>query len=191
MIAHLSHLASTLLLYALAVQIAPGEQTTRKSIAKLTACLHILSPAGLFLSTPYAESLFACLNFSGFLFCARSWQTPESFRDSVVSSIYIVVSGACFGLASTARGNGALSALVYVEPGLILLGRLARRPLDFTALLQAAATGAAGLLTIAGVVFPQYIAYRQYCTNDPGHYPQPWCSKVLPSVYTYVQEHYW
>ncbi|KAI9745552.1 MAG: ER membrane glycoprotein subunit of the GPI transamidase complex-like protein [Claussenomyces sp. TS43310] len=65
-IAHASHGLSVLVLYGFTRRIFPDGEATRK-LAFVTALLHIISPAGLFLSAPYGESTFALLSFVGYL----------------------------------------------------------------------------------------------------------------------------
>lgn len=190
-VAHFFHLLSTLVLYALVLHVIPDRFERRDSVAFVTACLHIISPAGLFLSAPYAESLFACLNFLGMLFYSMVWYPRIPQQLTVTSSSLSILSGACFGLASTARGNGILSALVYVEPALEVLGRLVYDPLNLETLARFFALGITGLFILGGTILPQYIAYLRYCINDiPGNV-RPWCSHLPPSIFTWVQSEYW
>ncbi len=64
-VAHVSHLLSVVVLYRLGKLVwADGR------LAFLAASLHIFSPAGLFLSAPYAESTFSLLSFVGFYILA-------------------------------------------------------------------------------------------------------------------------
>ena len=56
-ISHVSHLIAVLALYQLTITLCND-----RKLAYLAAVVHILSPAGLFISAPYAESPFACLD---------------------------------------------------------------------------------------------------------------------------------
>lgn len=100
----------------------------------------------------------------------------------------MIAAGACFGLASTVRSNGLLSILSFVEPGLLALNRLTTNLREDRAPKEIVAIGVAVLLTVAGTLGPQTIAYQDYCTGETF---QPWCSNIPPSIYTHVQEHYW
>jgi len=87
-----------------------------------------------------------------------------------------------------ARGNGILSILVYVEPGLILLNQLLAGPLRLPAFVKLIAFGIAALMTLGGAAIPQFLAYGKYCQQDVR---RPWCDNFPPSVYSFVQQHYW
>ena len=49
-------------------------------------------------------------------------------------------------------------------------------------------TGLAAIaITLPFVAF-QYIAYVTFCSEEKA---RPWCGNVIPSVYSFVQDHYW
>jgi len=48
---------------------------------------------------------------------------------------------------------------------------------------------AAALVTLPYAGF-QYFGYLRYCKQYPGP-ARPWCSAAVPSLYGFVQEHYW
>lgn len=171
------------MLYALTVQMLPMTRA-KHEIALCAALLSVVTPAGMFLSAPYAEAPFAMTQFGGMLACALAWKPGKSM---VQQSLLTILAGACFGLACTLRSNGIFSGLVFVEPFLLACSASTRR-FSVRALGQTIAPSIAGLLTIGGLLLPQYIAYQEYCTLGQ---PRPWCSRFLPSVYTWVQSHYW
>lgn len=189
-IAHAFHLLSVLLLFALTLQLFPSSYPARYWIASVTAYLDILSPAGLFLSAPYSESPFAAFNIAGMLLCVRCWTSDSSPK---LHSLGIAMAGICFGIACTVRGNGLLSGAVFVEPFILsCTDLLFRGNRSFDTLVSLAAYGVAGCFTLAGSIYPQYLAYTQYCAELPTvTQARPWCSRTLPSVYTWVQEQYW
>ncbi|QIW98711.1 hypothetical protein AMS68_004229 [Peltaster fructicola] len=110
-------------------------------------------------------------------------------KDSIGSStILTLLAGALFGLATAIRGNGLLSGIIFAWDALgpvfsILFGDRA-----LATLRRLSMTVLAGLLVAAGYAIPQYIAYREYCNAD---LQRPWCSRLPPSIYGFVQEHYW
>ena len=166
--------------------------TTRiSSFCLLTASLHIISPAGMFLSAPYAESSFSFLNFAGCYLYAKAMlmygEGREIRRDSLV-----LFSGVVFGIATTFRGNGLLSGLLLVWDALACGARILQsidivsnaRHLLFVSL--------SGLLMACIAMMPQYLAYGEYCVRESDDSDKrPWCSHWPPSIYTWVQRQYW
>lgn len=179
------------MLYALSLQLLPLDLPRRNTTSFVTACLHIVSPAGLFLSAPNAESLFSFLNFFGMLCYAKAQTAFAPSEPTVLGQVLIIVSGISFGLASTARGNGLLSGIVLLYQALLVVQRLSRELFDPNSLSQLIALGFAGLMTAAGTMLPQLIAHQEYCANPMMDEARPWCSRLVPSIYSWVQEHYW
>lgn len=196
-VAHVSHLLSVFVLYALAWQIVPPQSPRRSSIAFVTAFLHIITPGGLFLSAGYAESLFSCLNFAGMLLYALTFNlTPATTKPLarwLGATALLTASGACFGLSTTVRSNGLLSILLFVFAALARVKRILTQDIPSPSgiahgILSVVPHALASVLTLAGTVYPQYIAYQEYCTDGN---TRPWCSHLPPSIYSWVQEHYW
>jgi phosphatidylinositol glycan class V len=179
-IAHLSHLLSVLVLFQLTLALFPRHS---RIFAFVSASLHIISPAGLFLSAPYAESSCALLSFAGTLAFYKSFAARGSLKHFL-----ILLSGLSFGIATTFRSNGILSGFLLLEQAVrLLMGLL--KGLETRNILSLISTGVAGMLVGAGFVLPQYIAYTEYCRADT--LARPWCQRTLPSVYVFVQDHYW
>jgi len=55
------------------------------------------------------------------------------------------------------------------------------------------ATGIGGVCIAVGFLVPQLIAFQEFCGNPTlDNQPQRiWCKDTLPSIYGYVQSHYW
>ena len=191
MTSHFSHALSVFVLYQLSRLIsvkAPPSQSSK--FALLAASLHIISPAGIFLSATYAEATFALLNFTGMFIYALSLEYHEK-NNHGLRDLMILASGLTFGIATSLRTNGLLSGSLFlydaVEPVLQLL-RFKRlkenlRRLCFNIV--------AGFLTAMGSLIPQYLAYRVYCIDTPLQNRRSWCDHSIPSVYGWVQNHYW
>lgn len=166
-------------------------------LAFITAALHILSPAGPFLSAPYGESLFSLLNFVGLLFYGQGMENrlnslSSRFRQRFRQSCYTLAAGFLFGLATTVRSNGLLSGSLFAYDIISELRSLPSSLTDLTKLQRLATTVLAGLLVSVGLVIPQWLAYAEYCLRPTTHVDaRPWCGRTLPSIYTWVQEHYW
>ncbi|KAK8238061.1 phosphatidylinositol glycan, class V [Phyllosticta capitalensis] len=181
-IANASHIVSVLVLYFLMRRLFPTSNKT----PFLTAALHVLSPAGLFLTAPYGEAPFSFLNFLGLLsFChARQLDVTQP----VIHFLCMLTTGLSFGLATAVRSNGLLNGLILLYDAPEILHGLIFSPHKTPCLRRLAAYALAGVLTASGLIVPQWIAYQHYCTAET---PRPWCNRPLPSIYTWVQHHYW
>lgn len=188
-IAHAAHGLSVLVLYCLGCAIFSGRKG--RMLAFIAACLHIFSPAGLFLSAPYGESTYALLSFTGYFLFVQSF-SPSGASTSLKDAL-IPLAGILCGLATTVRSNGILNGLLFLEEAIRALYSLTGA-ITFAKFRRLLAVGVAGICTALGFVVPQYIAYRDFCINYPftGHdEPSIWCRRTLPSISSFVQDHYW
>ena len=189
-LAHTAHLLSVLVLYDLGLlSLGRFPQSKRSSMALLAACLHIISPAGIFLSAPYAESLFSFMAFVGFYLYGRSQSLLTESR-YVQKDFCLLAAGLCLGLATTIRANGLLNGLIFVYEAVIsayglFIGEKSEQQRGIRHMCVVICTGALmGLIA----VLPQYLAYLEYCVPLA---KRPWCSWLIPSVYTWIQSEYW
>lgn len=192
-LAHCSHFVSVLCLWQITKIIAKHDErsTDRKVLPFIACCLHIVAPAGIFLSAPYTESPFSALNMFGFWMYLKA-RSSESRSGLTTECVLSIAAGISFGGATIVRSNGVLSGIPLFLDALrfsyeiISLGRLDGPMRRLLVLLWS--TIVAGLCVAAGFVIPQYIAYQQYCS---GKIQQPWCANTLPLIFSYVQSHYW
>ncbi|KAK5999748.1 hypothetical protein QM012_005154 [Aureobasidium pullulans] len=188
LISHVAHLLSVFVLYGL-VDCLPftTDKSQRRKIAFTAACLHVFSSAGLFLSAPYSESLFSLLNFFGvFVHAGIPFELPlEEY--GLISLIRLLLSGASFGLATTVRSNGIFSGLIYFYHVYMLF----HSRINVHTIVTIAVIGPSAAMILSGMLLPQYIAYQDYCVAPSDGNLRPWCSRKLPSIYSWVQEHYW
>lgn len=182
-VAHGSHLVAVLALYRLTVVVSND-----RGLAYVASVLHILSPAGLFLSAPYNESPFACLSFVGNLLIAISL---EGNSDGMKRNAAIVGAGVIFGVSAIFRSNGVLSGLLFAVEVVRCLLAFKDGPSP-ARLLRTVAPGIGGLCVAAGFVIPQAVAWKRYCGAE-AHVVElrPWCTRLVPSIYGFVQEEYW
>ncbi|KAI0469112.1 glycosyltransferase family 76 protein [Xylaria cf. heliscus] len=178
-VANVSHLLSALVLYKLGLVVS---RNSRMSL--VAAVLHILSPAGLFLSAPYSESPYALLSFVGYLFFAKA---VLSDRRTIAHDASLIASGLWFGFAVNFRSNGTLNGILFAAE---LFRELSLSP-TANSIRRRLALLAGGSAIAIGFVIPQVAAYRTYCYGAADAELRPWCTKPLPSIYTFVQEHYW
>jgi hypothetical protein len=209
-LSHICHYLSVLTLYALSKNLFEGGKTravrrdnhdAHKSaaqgdvsetysgdIAFLSAVLHIICPAGVFLSAPYGEAPFSFLNFAGFYLYTS---TPFDARShsSSRSDLKLLAAGAVFALATTVRSNGALSGILFAYDAVVVVLGVVRDGITFPLVHRLACVLLGGSLIVVGIAAPQYVAYETYCVSADT--PRSWCQNIPPSVYTWVQSHYW
>ncbi|RDA87818.1 hypothetical protein CP532_2992 [Ophiocordyceps camponoti-leonardi (nom. inval.)] len=177
---HLSHWIAVMSLHRLTMVVSGDAE-----LALVSSALHIVSPAGLFLSAPYAESPFAALSFVGFLLLSIGIKM-KPWRSSAT-----VCAGLVLGLATAFRSNGLANGLLFAVEALDCFAHLARQP-SLGSFLALVAPVVGGVCVALGSAIPQAIAWKRFCRDlAPGLEPRPWCSRILPSIYTYVQGHYW
>lgn len=174
-----------LLLFKLTPAVLPACTT---KFAFISAALHIISPAGLFLSAPYAESSCALLGFAGSLVFTSS--LADEGQESLDHDLLVVLSGILFAVATTFRSNGILNGLLLLEEAFRTLLRLTNG-VRVATVRRLLATGLGGLIVGGGFLLPQYIAWSEYCTESEVEVLRPWCGKTVPSIYAFVQDHYW
>lgn len=192
LVATLSHLFAAITLYHLTYEIIPAPDNQKRAIAFTASALHVLSPAGLFLSAPYGESTFALFNFAGMLayLVATKAYASFAFQRQWAAWRWLLLSGLCYGIAAMVRSNGLLSGIPFAwdAPTTAMPLRKLWRQRDPARRKKLATIIAAGSLVAVGFVIPQTVAYREYCMNGNS---RPWCTHVPPSIYNWVQSHYW
>ena len=128
----------------------------------------VASPAAVFFSVPYSESLFAALAFGGVAMLAqrRPWAAT-----------------AHFALAACTRANGCLFAFVLLFDSAALGLSLPRARWPGFALATTARLG----LVAAPPMMIDALSFRRWCVG-----PRPlWCEQAWPSLYAHVQNTHW
>ena len=187
----MSHLCSVLILHELTLIVYRRSSAHQLSkLSFLAACLHIISPAGMFLSAPYAESSFSLLNLAGFYLYAKAKSCARAQNSK--GDALIVFSGILFGVGTTFRGNGLFSGLILIYDAvssMIMIVHSADTQANVRNLFVACLSG---ILMACIAILPQCLAYKEYCTNFSAETPvRPWCSNWVPSIYAWVQKEYW
>lgn len=189
-VAHISHLSSVFMLHRL-TQLIFRAHPKASQIAFVSASLHVFSPAGLFLSAPYGESLFSLLHISGYYFYVQGrWHGVA--EQSLRHDCSLLMSGLLIGLAATVRSNGLLGGLLYACDATMIIFQVLRTRNALNHIRQLAITVLAGSFVAAGALWPQYIAYSEFCSAsaEPSMI-RPWCTNLIPSIYSWVQAYYW
>lgn len=106
------------------------------------------------------------------------------------ASRWLIKSGLRYLAAAMIRSNGLLSGMPFAWDALVTLIPLQKfwRERDPTRRNKFAAIVFAGSLVAVGFVLPQLIAYKEYCMHGN---TRPWCDAIPPSIYSWVQSHYW
>ena len=188
-LSHFMHLLSVLLLYKL-TKVTFRQHSMVNKIAYISGCLHIITPAGLFLSAPYTESLFSCLHFSGYYLYSLVFREKVN-GNWLKRDVFLILSGCIIGVAATIRSNGVLSGLLFAYDAVIESIQLLQHPASASQFHKLVITMFGGSLVAIGFLLPQSIAYVKYCSNDGNVIPRQWCSSLVPSIYSFVQSHYW
>ncbi|KAI0835074.1 glycosyltransferase family 76 protein [Hypoxylon sp. FL0890] len=178
-ISHISHLLSVLVLYQLGLVVCRDQL-----LSFVAALLHILSPAGIFLSAPYAESTFALLSFTGYLFLAKGLLGPKR---TFAHDVSLVASGMWFGFAATFRSNGLFNGIPFAAA----LAQELTTPPTLLSIRRRCALIIGGLSIAVGFAAPQLVAYQIFCSASSESELRPWCTSGLRSIYLFVQERYW
>jgi len=186
---NLCHLFSVLVLYRL-LTVSVGSQQLHR-VAFVGAVLHVITPASLFLSAPYTEALFSLLNLTGMLHYARSRTIAHDALPSIWEDACKLSSGMLFALATLMRSNGLLSGLVLLYDVARYLPRVISMRLTVHDVRRIIVTCVSGSLVALAFVWPQCLAYAEFCSLDGEPAGRPWCKRGIPSIYSWVQSHYW
>lgn len=189
LVSNICHLLSVLVLYRLLTLVLESQRG--KDISFAAAVLHVLTPASLFMCAPYAEAMFSFLNFSGMLLYAQSKTMAGTRSFSVQEDAQKLGAGFFFATATLMRSNGLFSGtiLLYDVAGHLLnLGSAQRSIHDVRRIFITCVSGSLIALAFVG---PQYLAFLEFCNRESDAGIRPWCKKSLPSIYSWVQSHYW
>ncbi|KAE8132352.1 GPI mannosyltransferase 2 [Aspergillus pseudotamarii] len=187
-LSHITHYFSVLALYRLSINIFGHDSTSGRLISFLSAALHIICPAGAFLSAPYGESLFSFLNITGYyLYSASLLDANAGKRAS--SDANLLLAAALLSIATAVRSNGILSGALFAYDALLQLRMIISQGISGDNLLRLGVIVVGGCVVALGLIVPQWIAYTAFCMSDEPL--RPWCEQLIPSIYGWVQVHYW
>ncbi|KIW35630.1 uncharacterized protein PV07_02315 [Cladophialophora immunda] len=190
LLSHASHWLSVIQLWALTEALMGPDKTSKSLLPFTAAALHILSPAGVFLSAPCSESAFAFLSMSGFLGYLHATQLLR--RGLVFAGCTTMIcAGMSFSTATMVRSNGILAGIPFLVEAITTLLAVLSQGLSASRLFWLASVVAGGLLVAFGMVYPQGLAYQDYCYGRDSEVRRPWCNQTIPSIFTWVQSHYW
>ena len=187
---HMMHYLAMLLVWRISHLLVPRAGADYASLPFVTAALYTISPAGIFLSAPYTESLFATCNLLGTYLYMLSLRKNRS-DDLAMYGVLLLVSGLTFGIATVIRSNGILSGALFLFDAMEVLFKVITDGVSQRSLLKLAFLITGGSLVAAGTVGPQSLAYHEYCSDVAAQHQRSWCQRGLPSIFAFVQSHYW
>ncbi|KAK6513489.1 ER membrane glycoprotein subunit of the GPI transamidase complex-like protein [Arthrobotrys megalospora] len=198
-----SHLISAIVLYHLTTILFEtarpkgsrsstlGNGETPRIVAFVAATLHILSPAGIFLVAPYHESVFSGLSFLGYLLYSYAVKnTALDGQHGVINELLLLLSGLLFGVSGLFRSNGIINGILFVFEVSQSLWRLMSGTNPVANIRLFLVSGISGALVGIPTVWRQYQGWSEYCAVESS-IQRVWCAKKLPSIYSFVQSHYW
>lgn len=187
-VSHIAHYLSILSLYRLSINIFGEETTAKKLICFLSAALHVICPAGAFLSAPNGEAVFSFLNFYGFYVYSSSLLSGYD-GNRIIRDIKLLTAAVIFAAATTVRSNGILSGFLFAYDAFLQLWKIGSQGLSLDGCVHLSVIIIGGCIVALGIIFPQFIAYMTHCTSHA--VSRPWCQWTLPSIYAWVQNKYW
>ncbi|KAJ5070543.1 gpi mannosyltransferase 2 [Anaeramoeba ignava] len=183
LISNLSNILAAILMFKLTLHLSKNEK-----FSVISTLMFCLSPANIFMTVIYTESQFALFTFAGIYFLNTSEKnTGNSGRNFFRYLLSII----CFMLSGATRSNGMINAGFILFDSLHRF-KIARKITDFLVIIFQSLF-AVVLIMIPNIVY-QFYAYKQFCLsefikNTTG--VPSWCNNTIPSIYGYVQNHYW
>lgn len=169
LLANVAALFSPVLLYRLTYSV-----TKDAELAYTAALLSVFAPsAATTLAAPTPEAFFSFASLMGMLALERAtW---------ILTWTRLLSASMWFALATSFRSNGVL-LVGYIG------FKLARDARSGAVVSAAVKLVVAMTVCMAPSVAFQAWAYSRFCLASE---PRPWCAQRVPSVYTFVQSHYW
>mmetsp|Transcript_7565 Transcript_7565/g.14101 ORF Transcript_7565/g.14101 Transcript_7565/m.14101 type:complete len:305 (-) Transcript_7565:604-1518(-) len=161
--------------------------------ANSATMLFLLSPAGVFFTAIYTESLFALLSVAGMFYLWRHCALIDSEKHEQpayqVPAIDRVYSTILFALATATRSNGSLLAIfpvyIFVHNVFVNLNRHGGKQ---HILLEAMSLSVS--LLVHWMPSFAYLSYvgGKFCSLEE---PSDYCDNLFPNVYSFVQAKHW
>ena len=162
-----------------------------EKLAQKAALLFIISPASIFFSAFYTESLFCFFTFLGYYFLYKD--EPFTYKNLSLATLFFCLSGFI-------RSNGNFYILLI---GYRLLHRLIESALksDFSLnkkVFEGFKIIAIGIVILILMNIPYVVVMRMpwktYCKDFieyPGAEKPSFCNSMIPNAYTYIQDKFW
>ncbi|ODQ79774.1 glycosyltransferase family 76 protein [Babjeviella inositovora NRRL Y-12698] len=182
LVANASHYLACLVLYGLTNLVFSSNTLKARSeshnVALRAAMLYAISPAGIFLTAPYAESICALSSFVALYlrevsFDRRFLMKPTLKSAPLFQAAYIL-SGAFVATAFGFRSNAVLLGYLYLSDLYVFLRARSYK----SALIPLLA----GSQLFAAVLYLGYLPYSLLCPQRG-----EWCLNTVPSLFTHAQ----
>ncbi|KAF3920896.1 hypothetical protein ABW21_db0207470 [Orbilia brochopaga] len=198
----ITHLVSAITLFHLTALLfqtpdrlktpSPNRGDQARLVPFIAATLHILSPAGVFLIAPYNEAIFSALSFLGYYLYSRAIKnTAVDGSHGWENEICLLISGLLFGISYLFRSNGVINGVMFVFEVSQSAWRLMSGTNPLANFRLVVASGISGVLVGIPFLWRQYAGWLEYCVPKEYSVKREWCAKTLPSIYSFVQSHYW
>jgi Gpi18-like mannosyltransferase len=155
--------------------------TGNDRFSRLAAYLSILSPSPSTLVTPTPESFFSFFALLGHLYACKATKGAAPSQDRL-QIVDLWIASSCYAFATAFRANGLLLSG-------FLVWQVYWKPPRQISRLSAFLAPALAVHCTAPFFLSQGFAYIRFCYAESDR--RQWCDKIIPSVYSHVQDQYW
>ena len=161
-----------------------------EALSRKAALLYVISPASIFFSAFYTESIFCFFTFLGYYFL---------YKDEFYSIKNIVFATISFGLSGFVRSNGNFYILLIGYQLLHRLIEFVKKEITISLKIkECTKIIGIGILILISMNIPYFLVmrnpYETYCINfqvyELAEKPV-FCQNLLPNAYTYIQDKFW
>jgi GPI mannosyltransferase 2 len=103
----------------------------------------------------------------------------------------MILTGLRFCAGTVVRSNGILAGIPFLVEAISAALAILSRGMSSLQINRLISLVLGGILVGFGLLYPQFLAYEEYCYGRSPDERRPWCNRMLPSIFTYVQSHYW
>lgn len=152
-----------------------------------SSLLFCFNPASIFFSVAYSESLFSLFAFTGLWLLYHHADAPP-FPSRLAATL-------CFSLATLTRSNGSLLGIFSIHAA--YLSWQANHSHPYRTSSTVVELGIVGGIHLCSLMAVLGYGWYLYCFLPiPIPIPddesvRPWCNKLLPNIYTFVEGEYW
>lgn len=190
LVSTIASIASTIIFFLLTLHLSDSI-----NYSTLVSLLHTFSPAPSTQVVPYTEPFYALFSFAAIYLQVVS-TTKYNKR---IPFIIKILAALLTALATSFRSIGVIQTLQwipdYYQQVIQLLPLVHSKKI--TALIRLGVysfqTLVLALITCSPFIYDQWKAYQHFCITPlrSDQSIRPWCSNRIPTIYGFVQAHYW